>query len=244
MSILDRLQTLIRAEWNAARPGGGQRDDLRRTVRDARDAYREQRTLERRLASEYEDLLDDAQRWEDRAVAALRKNDERLAREALRRKHTVDEQARDVRDALDRCRRELGDLRSALEALQMRAEAQRDRGAPSPTGTTRSPRYYGAPPSPPPARDASARLDARVDDTLGRIDEMSGRVDDLEASVGAELALDPLAEERALDARFSALDRERNLDELRDRAADDEGGDGGRDDDDALRRLRRRVDDA
>lgn len=242
MSILDRLQTLIRAEWNAVRPGGGQRDDLRRTVRDARDAYREQRTMERRLSSEYEDLLDDAQRWEDRAVMALRKNDEALARDALRRKHAIDDQSRDVRESLDRCRRELGDLRSALEALRMRTEAQQDRGARIPASAPSAPRYYGGTPGPPPARDATLDANTHVGTALERMDEMASRVDDLEADVNAELSLDPGAADRALDARFGALERQRELESLHDRASATDREDD--DDDDALRRLRERVDDA
>ena len=262
MSILDRLQTLIRSEWNAVRPRGG-REDVQRTVQDAREAYRQNRVLERRLSEQYESLLDDAQRWEDRALAALRREDERLAHEALRRKQRVDDEASTVRDQLDRCRRELGDLRSALEALRMRVDASRDRaGKPSAPVVPPSPRHYAtaseAPSVPPPPWHDDALLDSAVDDDLEarsgiaasfeRLDAIADGIAAHEASVAVDALLDPDAETRALDARFDALERERAMASLRAQAEaapnDSDAAAASDDDDNALDRLRKRMDDA
>jgi phage shock protein A len=263
MSILDRLQTLIRSEWHAVRPRGG-REDVQQTVRDARTAYRENRVLERRLSEQYETLLDDAQRWEDRALAALRRNDERLAHEALRRKQRVDDEAAVTRDQLDRCRRELGDLRSALEALRMRVDANRDRaGKPTAAIAPPSPRHYGtsdaAAVAPPPPWAEDDLLRSGLDDDLesrtgmassfDRLDEVAAGIAEQEARLAVDTLLDPDAEARALDARFDTLHRDQAIAELRARAATtpeesgDDDPDGGADDS-ALDRLRKRMDDA
>lgn len=167
MSILDRLQRIVRAEWNARSgqrgPQGTSLSELRSTVQDARQSLAQVRSEERRLHADYQSALDDAQRYEDIAVEALRRNDESSALESLRRKQPIDDRVRALRNALDRQQRELADLKSALHALRMRIDASRERDAAAAPSAAASapapppPRYYGAPSSTQsPATQASA----------------------------------------------------------------------------------------
>ena len=253
MSILDRLQRIVRAEWTAR---SGDRPsppasvaELRGVVQDARRSLASVRAEERRLHRDYQAALDDAQRYEDIAVEALRRHDEDSAHEALRRKQPVDERVKALRRALDQQQRELSDIKSALEALRMRIDASRERdAAQTPSPAPAVPRFYASaapseatsapPPDPPPSAPAPTTDEPLTTfglaGPLSRLDELGHQIADLEASVEASRLLDPSASERALDARFERLSRERSLDEARRDAEASEG-------DDPLQRLRDRM---
>ncbi len=257
MAILDRLHTLIRSEVSHLTGRRPQREDAHAAVREARASLAELYTRERREHRAYQDLLDHVQALEDRAVAALRIDDEAAARVAIDEKHRADDRADAARRALDQTRRELGDLRAALTALEFKLQAGADRRAAERRTASTAPGVTPGGPYADPAwgapaahtsdsgrQDRLARArDAVVDfaaPALERFDAIASRLDDIEANVQADVMLDsegrnpddPLHDH--VDARFRELELER----MRGRtAADDATGD----DDDPLSRLRRRM---
>ncbi len=118
MSVLDRLQLLLRSERSARR--GESSVNVRGTLAEARRSLAEIHRSEKRLNREYQDALDAQRLHEDRAVEALRSGDEDLARLCLREKHFADRRAEEARRHLDRHRSEIVDLQSALDALELR----------------------------------------------------------------------------------------------------------------------------
>ena len=162
MSILDRLNLLVRSEFNAASNARGpSRAELRQTLREASDSLAQIRTNEREVHREYQLALDALDAAEDRAVAALGRGDEAAAKHALRQKEVLDQRARSLREQLDSHRAQLGDLRAALRALEHRAAASRERREADERGRRERSGGYAAAPLPP--LDAGGVLDDSLD---------------------------------------------------------------------------------
>ena len=192
MSIVDRLQTLIRAELGAIAPGRRpSRDQVRATLEDAAAALGEVQANERRLDREYQDALDRLYAFERAADEAARRGDDATARANLQDAERVRNAAERVAAELDEHRRRLNELRGTLRELR---EAARNRNAQ--------------------AAEAIATAPA-----LERFDELERRIAEFEADVAAA-ADDPLhdPERASFDREFSRLDAARGLDELRDAA--------------------------
>jgi phage shock protein A len=130
MGILNRISTLLKSNMNAAidkvSDPGKQIDQLVTEMEDqARKARAEVQSVlatEKRQKQRVEALAKDADQWEKRAERALVAGDENLAREALVRKGSVDEQ----RAEAERAMRETADyatqLTQALKALDARVK--------------------------------------------------------------------------------------------------------------------------
>ena len=104
MGIVSRLSTVLRANLNAlADKGEDPAKRIEQTIRDMQaELKRARRDLittmgtAKRLEQKRAALDEDAERWEARAVVALREGDETLAREALRQKRRVKTEAEQV----------------------------------------------------------------------------------------------------------------------------------------------------
>lgn len=118
MSILDRLQLLIRSEMTPLRRSPSSPDEARAVLRDVRDSLARLYAAERQVSERYQDLLDEAQSWEDRAALAARAGNDGLAREALQRKRAVELNAESTRRELDRVQREIVQLRDGVDRLR------------------------------------------------------------------------------------------------------------------------------
>ncbi|TXD37690.1 hypothetical protein FRC98_08355 [Lujinxingia vulgaris] len=130
MSILDRLNLLIRSNFNESSRSerGGVRSNLREVETSLRDAKRQQAELrrgERQIIEQIRSEREKADQWEDRAMLALRNGDEDLAREALVVKNKAMVEARRLRDQLDEHRAYMQDIARALEALEHKLEGTR-----------------------------------------------------------------------------------------------------------------------
>ncbi|TXD36398.1 hypothetical protein FRC96_09980 [Lujinxingia vulgaris] len=130
MSILDRLNLLIRSNFNESSRSerGGVRSNLREVETSLRDAKRQQAELrrgERQIIEQIRSERERADQWEDRAMLALRNGDEDLAREALVVKNKATVEARRLRDQLDEHRAYMQDIARALEALEHKLEGTR-----------------------------------------------------------------------------------------------------------------------
>lgn len=230
MGVLKRLNRLVRANLNDLASRAASRDvmyEVDESIRDARSNQVEARIAERRLSKEYEDLLDHAGGWEQRAELALRAGDEDLARRALMKKHEHDRRAQAVKEQLDEQQAYLVDLDRSLEAIELKLEGMRDMG--------RATRARPSPSTPPPRSGASrpdsrtARLEAEAElgslgdhDSFQAFDEMASRMSYAEARIDAlrELSAlegDDLAPDPDLESKFRQLETDRELDRLKKR---------------------------
>lgn len=255
MSLINRLNRLVRANLNdlASRASGGGRvfREVRDSLREAKTQMVECRLTEKRLQAEYDSLLDQSYAWEDRAMLALRANDEELARRALGRKHDIDRRARAVKEQLDEQRAYLVDLDRSLEAIEVKLEALREgtdvAQRPAPQAAPREARR----PAPSAARrdpeqarrladlEAKAELGSLGEPELfGTFEEMSSRLSQAEAELeayrelsGSHAPIEPTGEvsDDELERRFRELETNRDLKRLHRKA-------------DRLDDLRRRLD--
>lgn len=130
MSILDRLNLLIRSELNDLSRGGSFKSamsEMEGSLRDARRQRAELRRSEAHLIKQIREARNTSDRWEERAVLALKSGDEELAREALIMKNRSLDEATQMRDELDAYRSQIKDIERALEALEMKLEGARGR---------------------------------------------------------------------------------------------------------------------
>ena len=133
MSILDRLNLLVRSNLNDSLgkhgPASPQEalSEMEKSLRDARRRQAELRRGEKQLIEQIREARDKADQWEDRAMLALRNDDEELAREALIVKNDAMRQARSLRDQLDDHRAHMQDIERALEALEHKLEGTKRR---------------------------------------------------------------------------------------------------------------------
>lgn len=225
MSVLKRLNTLVRSNLNDLSSRVGQRNVMREVTSSVREAKAQQvevRALEKRLSREYEALLDEAAQWEQRAEMALRSNNEELARQALGRKQQIDRRAQGIKQSLDEQQSYLLDLESSMHAIEVKFDGMRDHqravsGASSsrPVGAKPAARYERTA-----SLEASAELSGFGDpDTFATFDRMSDRIDVAEAQFEAmrelNADLDPAAHDTELEAKFRHLETDKQLDKMK-----------------------------
>jgi phage shock protein A len=257
MSILDRINTLIRANVNdlVHRSDEPERaldrsiGDMQSSVGEARGRLRQCEQNEAQLHQQWRRAREESLEWEDKAMDALRQGDERLARELLVVKKKVDRRVEALREQLEQQRDYVADLSRSLDALQVKLEAVRSRRHSisrhvSGPGADHAPGRVGAATlpfdqDPPASSGAGAGLRGRqafaLDDDMRREypEEVFGagqtfsefervgdriRQDEADALAGLD---DPLRDD--LQDRFSRLERDRDLRDLRSRARDQPG---------------------
>lgn len=203
MSILDRLNLLIRSEINDLGRGSSFRNamsEMEGSLRDARRQKAELRRSEAGLVKQIREVREKANRWEDRAVLALENGDEDLAREALKMKNrSLDEAAR-LRDQLDHYRAQIQDIERALEALEMKLEGARGRMESNRSTSTSSGRSSNL--TDESAWDAEMRRRRRDRDSGERSEGSSGR----SFAEGGDY-LDPLEDNFGTGRAFEEFDR-------------------------------------
>ena len=238
MSVLKRLNTLVRSNLNdiSSRLGGREMvREMKSSVREAKTQQVEARVIERRLLKEYEGFLDEAASWEQRAEMALRAGDESLARQAIIRKQEVMRRAQAIKQSLDEQQAYLLDLETSIQAIEVKFQGYHERQS-----AIHGPSTPGALPWPvsnPYARtadlEASAELGGLGDsETFDKFDEMAGRIEHSDARYEAmrELQGDlDEAEDVDLEKKFQQLESNRQLKRLKKK-------------DDSLDELRRRLD--
>lgn len=196
MSILDRLNLLVRSEFGA-RSAGPPPSEVRSTLREASDSLAEVRRIERRLDREYDELREAMDREEANAVAALESGDEDRARRSLERKAVIERDAEAIMVDRDDARERLEELRSALRSLEDRVGLGR-RTVPVDDLPSAGPAF-------------------------SRFSEMEERLAEIEATAAAAVSLeDPLHDpkESAVAEEFRALEAREELRGL----CDDDGG--------------------
>lgn len=168
----------------------------------------------KRLDKKRLELEDEVDKWEDKAVLALKAGDDELAREALKMKMRAvkqaeaaarqaadqDKAARQMQDTLGEIEEKLEDLKARKSTLA--AKVRRAREEPDELGGGSG---GGA---------------------LGNLQRLTGRIDQLEAEVEAHDVIDD-AETRDVEARFRALEKRAGTSKV----------------DDELEALKRRLED-
>ena len=133
MGILDRINTLIRANVNdlISRSDEPERvldasiGDMQSSLREARVQSRRSAQQEARLVREWQRSREEALQWEDKALMALRGGDEQLARECLVIKKKEDARTARLKEDLEQQREYLADLGRSLDALQHKIDSVR-----------------------------------------------------------------------------------------------------------------------
>lgn len=251
MSIMNRLNRIIRSNVSDLRGDSGP-DSINKLIAEMesslRDAKRQAvilRRQEKKILNEIRAHRDSAEQWEERAMMALKRQQEDLARDALQVRNEALDQAADLREELDAQRVHADDINSAIQALEMKMAGARGR-ARNTGNARRSGRMSGRARSSESAWDAEFRrrvegqgdaaprsyADPRgfadeddasdfQDDRLFReVDRMGSKIDEFEAGVEAmrELSDENLRDpgRSKLDARFRELERRRQKDAGRD----------------------------
>ncbi len=235
MSLLDRLNLLIRSELNdVVRPDRMRSavSEMETSVRDARRQNAELRVAEKRLIERIRDARSKAKTWEDRAVLALKSGQEDLAREALVMKNKVERELEGLRDDLDEQRAYIKDMERALEALDHKVRGARGmspnaantgvQGSESAWDAEFRRRMGGRDSDDAPTSGESRSFHPSTDRTFQEFDRMSDKIREIEANVDAmgELADDdPLVDpkRKKLEDNFRKLEQtKRTNDDLAD----------------------------
>ncbi|KPK17022.1 MAG: hypothetical protein AMJ62_03150 [Myxococcales bacterium SG8_38] len=218
MGIFSRLNRVIKSNLNALIDQAEDPDKmLGQTVADMKSALQRARKelveamgSAKRLEKKEKELQQEAVDWERKAVLALERDDEDLAREALRRKARVSNEARHVReraaeqattaeamkDQLERIEKKLDDFKARQKTLAAQVRQARAQHVDA-------------------SRPAGDRLGGGAFSDLER---MADQIDQLDAEVEAHHVLeDPKRTE--LDARFRALETEEGGDQIEDELA-------------------------
>ncbi len=218
MGIFSRLNRVIKSNLNALIDQAEDPDkmigqtvaDMKSALKRARKDLIESLGSAKRLEKKEKDLQQEAADWEQKAILALEREDEDLAREALRRKSRTLREAQNVRaraaeqatavDAmkaqLERVEDKLDDLKARQKTLAAQIRRARDQ-------------------QPDPAQPTGDRLGGGAFSDLER---MADQIDQLDAEVEAHHLLeDPKRTE--LDARFRALESEEGEDDVNDELA-------------------------
>jgi phage shock protein A len=218
MGIFSRLNRVIKSNLNALVDQAEDPDkmigqtvaDMKSALKRARKDLIEAMGSAKRLDKKEMELEKEAVDWEQKAILALERDDEDLAREALRRKARTLKDAQSVRaraaeqataadamkDQLERIEEKLDDLKARQKSLAAQVRQARSQ-------------------QPDPARRTGDRLGGGAFSDLER---MADQIDQLDAEVEAhQLLEDP--RRSGLDARFRALESEEGEEDVNDELA-------------------------
>jgi len=217
MGIFSRLNTVIKSNLNALVDHAEDPDKLiGQTVEDMKvEVKRARRELvttlgtAKRLDKKVEELGDEIEGWEEKAVLAVKSGDDVLAREALKRKAKLKKEieatrnraaqqatsADEMKDTLEKIEERIEDLKARRSTLA--AQVRKARETPGDASTGR----YGS-------------------SSFDELERMSARIDKLDSEVEAGAILDDEPKRADVDARFRKLERTVGSDAIDDELAD------------------------
>ncbi|MGB8330508.1 MAG: PspA/IM30 family protein [Polyangiales bacterium] len=218
MGIFNRLNRVIKSNLNALIDQAEDPEKMiGQTVSEMKSALgRARRDLievmgsAKRLGQKEKELELEAADWEQKALVALERGDEDLAREALRRKARTLKEAGSVRAQAAEQATAAGAMKTQLERIEEKLDDLKSRQK-SLAAQIRKARSQHLDP----ARPTADRLGGGAFSDLER---MADQIDQLDAEVEAhQLLEDPRRAE--LDSRFGALQSEHNEDQVNDELA-------------------------
>jgi phage shock protein A len=153
----------------------------------------------KRLMKKAEEHQEEASRWEDKAVLALRSSDDELAREALRRKQRALSQAEDAKEQAYAAESASDEMKEALDAIEKKIEELKNKKG-SLAAQVRRARE---------APDVEAGGTGRRfnSEAFNELERMTGRIDQLEAEVEASDVIDD-PKRAEVEAKFRRLERD------------------------------------
>jgi phage shock protein A len=218
MGIFNRLNRVIKSNLNALVDAAEDPDkmigqtvaDMKSALKRARKDLIETMGSAKRLDKKEQELQEEAAGWEEKAILALERDDDDLAREALRRKARALREAQSVRaraaeqaTAADAMRAQLERIEEKLDDLKARQKTLAAQVRQARTEQTD------------PAQASSDRLGGGAFSDLER---MADQIDQLDAEVEAHEILDD-PKRKNLDARFRALESEEGEEDVDDELA-------------------------
>ena len=218
MGIFSRLNRVIKSNLNALIDQAEDADkmidqtvaDMKSALKRARKDLIEAMGSAKRLENKEKDLEQEAADWEQKAILALERDDEDLAREALRRKSRTLREAQNVRARVAEQTSAANAMKAQLERIEEKLDDLKARQKTLGAQVRRARSQQ-----PDPTRPTGDRLGGGAFSDLER---MADQIDQLDAEVEAhQLLEDPKSAE--LDARFSALESEEGEDEVNDELA-------------------------
>jgi phage shock protein A len=178
-------------------------DEMEVEIKKARKEVLSTVAAEKGMAKKRDEHLDEARRWEDKAMLALKSGDEELAREALRRKAKEKAEADRVEEARRGQDAYAYELRSSLDQLERKVEDLKLRKQ------TIASQVRQARTTPERAGGSASRFGSK---SLEDLERMSSRIEQFEAEVEAHSVLeDPRRAE--LDRRFAELEKDGGVDD-------------------------------
>jgi len=218
MGIFSRLNRVIKSNLNALIDQAEDADkmigqtvtDMKSALKLARKDLIEAMGSAKRLEKKEKDLEQEAVDWEQKAILALERDDEDLAREALRRKSRTLREAQNVRARVAEQTSAANAMKAQLERIEEKLDDLKARQKTLGAQVRRARSQQ-----PDPAQPMGDRLGGGAFSDLER---MADQIDQLDAEVEAHQLLDdPKSAE--LEARFSALESEEGDDEIDDELA-------------------------
>lgn len=137
MSIFQRITNLLRANINDLLDRAEDPEkmikqmimDMEESVREGKVALAAAITEEKKLKAAYEENLEQANSWFNKAELAMEKGEENLAREALRRRKTHDDNGNSFKAQWEEQRKTVAAMREDVDALESKlaeAKAKKD----------------------------------------------------------------------------------------------------------------------
>jgi phage shock protein A len=212
MGILERVTTVIKSNLNSlinkAEDPEKMLDQIliqmREQLAEARREVAVAIADEKRLGTQLEAELEQVREWEQRAMLAVQKGDDELAREALRRKADHEQIAIGYKKQWDAQKASTENLKNALRALSQKIEeAARKKNLLI-------------------ARQKRAEAQKHIHEVMTGLtdssafetfDRMAAKVDQLEAQAGAAVEISQELSGEALEQRFKALEGAGNVDQ-------------------------------
>ncbi len=179
--------------------------EMNESLREAKVEVARSIRDKKKLEQKYTENLEQSNTWEKRALIALEKGEESLAREALKRKKNFESLAKSFKDQLDDQTNIVEKLKRSLEALDAKIEeAKRKKDLLI-------------------ARKKRAVAKKKINETMSSVadnsvfntfDRMEDKINELEAQADASVEMSEWEDGQSLDDRFDALETTDVDDEL------------------------------
>lgn len=218
MGIFGRLNRVIKSNLNALLDQAEDPDKMiGQTVADMKSALERARKdligtigSVKRLEKKQDELEQEASGWEQKAILALERNDEDLAREALRRKAHALKEAQGVRARAAEQATAADAMKAQLERIEEKLDDLKARGATLAAQVRRARAQR-----PDPSQPAGDRLGGGA---FSELEHLADRIDQLDAEVEAHDLLED-SKRAEVDARFRALQTEVGENDVNDELA-------------------------
>ena len=222
MGILDRLNRVIRANLNEmldkaedpVKMLDQHLEDMREGVRQAESQVLEALTQKKRLEQQRQDLLEKVRSWEDRAMRAVQRGDDDLAREALRHKQDADDLLAEAEVQIETQEEYARTLKLQLQALKEKMEdAYQKRPKLVAQYRVREKRRRLEEERRPRPIDPDLLRQPQASEAFSEYERMAGKIDNLEVEMEAQREIDELLDEGKVrdeewEEKFRRLEQE------------------------------------